>query len=132
MKTNDKLSRMIGRTYLYKSNQIVVNNYALKGDSYQIATDKNWIDVPVEDIKEFFDECEIVSNKAELGFAIPKLQIASGDSILNLKEVILSNIKTLQTDKEFIGQASAVNDQIKSFIDLAKVEVEMVKIMRGK
>lgn len=48
----------------------------------------------------------------------------------DIASVIKENIDKVKSDPNYVPQAEAVNNAVKVFIDLAKVEVEMIKATR--
>lgn len=47
-----------------------------------------------------------------------------------LREILMDNIRKVQADKEFIPQAAAINEQLKSIIDMRKTEVDVLKLLK--
>ena len=57
-----------------------------------------------------------------------------GSSVLSdTKDIVLENIKRLQGEKgaEFIPQAQQINKEVHTIIDLAKTEIELIKVMKS-
>lgn len=50
-----------------------------------------------------------------------------GSNGKELSDILKDNIRKVQSDPAYIPQAQAIADQVKEIINLAKVEVEMVK-----
>lgn len=126
----ERLNKKIGKSFLYMGNQITINNYTEKNGKISIATQTGFIDIKTEELTEFIDSLEPVSNELSVQ-VIPQMQINSS-VVGQLKDVLMDNIKKLQADKSFLEQACEINNQVKSFIDLAKAEIEMVKLIKGK
>lgn len=72
---------------------------------------------------------QIIENKY---LSIPTVEVETvitGEE-LNLKEIISDNIQKIRNDKEYISQANAINDQLKTLIDLAKTQILAQKIKK--
>lgn len=57
---------------------------------------------------------------------LPQTSISTNAA--KLSEIILGNIEKVKEDASFIPQANAINDQLKSLIELGKAEVEGLKV----
>ncbi|MCO6499105.1 MAG: hypothetical protein J5I47_01865 [Vicingus serpentipes] len=55
----------------------------------------------------------------------------NGAVVSNVKQILLDNIKKVQENKDYIPQAAEINNNVKSIIDLAKAEIEMVKTIKN-
>ncbi len=53
------------------------------------------------------------------------------NGIQSLKTILMDNIKKIQDDKAFIPQAAEINNQVKSYIDIVKTEIEVIKILKS-
>ncbi|GAB3177547.1 hypothetical protein [Telluribacter humicola] len=53
--------------------------------------------------------------------SVPAVQTLS--VVPELKEILMENIRMVKQDKAYIGQANAINDSVKTLIDLAKTEI---------
>ena len=53
-----------------------------------------------------------------------------GSSGPALRDIIMDNIQKVQQDKDYIPQAAAVNEQVKSLIDLARAEADLYRAIK--
>jgi hypothetical protein len=47
-----------------------------------------------------------------------------------LQETLVGTIEKLQADKEFVTQAEAINNTVKSVIDLEKVRIQTFQLLK--
>lgn len=121
----ENLKKLIGKTYLFRGNQIRVENYSVQNGSVTLVTDKGFIDKKESEIDGFIAELQPVSYA-------PVVQTQIDSSVIgNLKDILMDNIAKVKADANFIPQSEEINKNVKSIIDLAKTEIEMVKIIRG-
>jgi hypothetical protein len=55
---------------------------------------------------------------------------ALSDTLVQLKDILMDNIKKVQEDKEYITQAKEVNNSIKEVVNLAKLDIEYTKLSK--
>lgn len=132
LKGIDILERMPGKKYIYKQVEHQILKYEFDGKLLLITTDKEILQLPSVDfsfhLKEFLP---IEEQLLPVNFnAVPVLNVASKEVMIELKDVLLDNIKKVQENKDYIPQAQEINNQVKSMIDLAKTEIEFIKTVR--
>ena len=122
----------------YKFIRIETNDILLK-----IITDKKTITIFQKDFEENDIEwLEEVTN--EPNFPTPNkytskptdVMLMNSNSLITNKgiqiaDILMENITRVRSDKDYVPQAEAINSSVKAFIDLAKVEVEMIKASRA-
>lgn len=127
-KINDKVSGMVGKEFLYKTNNIKVLSFKLDEQKLTIVTEEEWIEVDrfkaLAELKEFLP--------AEPGqqLAIVKPSI-DGTVVGQLRDELMENIRKVRKDPNYIPQAAEINSNVKTIVDLAKAEIEMVKTLKG-
>lgn len=67
-------------------------------------------------------------NNVSNGIAKYQQQI-SGSVLSEVKDILLSNIKSVQADKNYIPQAIEVRETADKIIDLAKVEIDYMRML---
>lgn len=134
---------MIGKAFIYQKKEYRFVSYEIKETVIKITTETDPIVILTEDAADVQNLLLIVEEKP----AIMATQNPSGSSVQvgyhngsqmatsiigqhagSLAEIIMGNISKIQTDPTFIPQAEATNNQIKTLIDVAKTEVEMLKV----
>jgi hypothetical protein len=122
-----KLDSMIGKTYMYRTETQKVISYEFKDSTGKIIiiTNKSTIMFSFSDAKEKLTDFLICEEEKNIDVAIYKPEISS-TVMIDVKNILMDNIKKVQDDKEYIPQAIAINKNVKSIIELAKTEIEMI------
>jgi len=50
------------------------------------------------------------------------------DTLAQLRDVLLDNISKVQKDKDFVPQAREINNSVKEVCNLAKIDIEYIKL----
>ena len=127
MKIEDRLQSMTGKTYMYNTIHHKILTYQIKSDEVTIVTDKKWIVIPLTKINAELEQFLPIEFEKE---AVIYVTLFGKENKQSLKEVVMENIKKLQTDTAYISQAKAVNEQIKTMIAMAKLEIETIKLKK--
>ena len=132
-----KLKEMCGNGYIYNNQYYLIKSFKILSKVVRILTDKEDIVVFKEDIEILntgFNlvpaQVSVVESPANNSYLPERKQLTTGiigKQSERLAEILMSNIEKVQKDPAFIPQAESINSQIKSVIDLAKTEIEMVK-----
>lgn len=127
------LTGMRGKVYHYRNERHQILRFAIR-HVVKITTDRADITIMMDDFDQVIRTFEEVQETEALQVGNTGLQHQTviNSSGLELKNVLMDTVRKLQRDKDYVSQASAINDSVKTIIDLAKVEVEMIKVMRAK
>lgn len=128
-----KLQAMLNRPYYYGGHVHTITSYDLNEESERvyIYTDRNGIDPfdrKYDSIHGFLKRWDPVNNLT------PALQ-AKQDTIVSpvnstisqLQTILLDNIEKVKKDANYIPQAKAINNDVNSIINLAKIQVMLIK-----
>jgi hypothetical protein len=133
----NRVTQMLGHYFMY-------NNKRVKVESFRPATSKviihtDLVNVPI-DYADFDNEIaqfipvessskEVSTTEAQLPVnkQIPTPSVIT-DNSEKLSTLIFENIDKINADPKNIAQASAVNEQVKSFIELGKTQIEMLRL----
>lgn len=144
MKLQNQLRDMIGKTFMYRNNNVKVLRYKLDDITATLITDVKDIPFMVADADNILpmflpvDESitihhhtipDTFDNPPRNLPELPNLIINKQSAALS--DIILKNIKDIQDNptKEVLAKATAINDQVKSILDIAKIEVESMKVI---
>ncbi len=129
MKIKEKLDMMVGKLYMYEKENHRVLGWNFVGETVTITTDIGSISFLFPDADQKLSEfLKVEDSLAPISNNFEQYRPAVLGSVASeLKDVLVDNIRKVQADKDFIPQAQAINDQAKSIIDLAKLEVEFIK-----
>jgi len=139
MQMESKLSEMIGKLYIYKQKEHRILRFQCESSFTKIVTSREDIIVNHDEAKEQLTDFLLVDESspalpskpsdnlpATNHMTMPELSFKS--NVPQLSEIIMGNIEKLKTDPSYISQASAINDQLKTLVELGKTEIEMAKM----
>lgn len=139
-----KASEMTGQRYMFNGTgeAYTVKNTTVVNSRLLINTDKKLFDVELEHAMKLLNEFHSgvpVAIDAEHREVAPfqttsatvyqaPHQVQSLTGVQALKDIIMNNIERVKADKEYVPQAAAVNDSLKTLIELAKVEIKALEL----
>jgi hypothetical protein len=123
----DQLRKLVGKIYLHNGSQIKIENYTENKGNVTIVTDKGFIDKTNAEIPDFIESLQPIEGAMSV---IPQMKIDTG-TIGSLKDILMENISKVKADASYIPQSEEINKNVKSIIDLAKTELDMIKTFRG-
>lgn len=125
------LKSMIGKTYLYNAKEIVVTNIRETDDGLiEVHTNKRIFTFEKSQLKK---ELLPVETKDDTD---KQLQVYYGlkndsEEMSKLVSILMNNIEKVQNDKSYIDQASAINENARTIIEMQKVKVDMIKVLKS-
>ena len=127
-----RLDAMIGGTFKYEGRKVTVSDVKINGNKARIITDWNDIEVTLDDM---FDEdlsafTLVKENGIMKNQALVEAVLQNGTMYTQLQETLLGTIEKLQADKNFVAQAEAINNTVKSVIDLEKVRIQTFQLLK--
>lgn len=132
MEAIDRLKQMIGNVYRYEGGIVTVHDVEIAEPFGILKTDNGDIKISLDDIDgelSFFSlkkDNEMVRNPT-----VMQMVSQSGAMYEQLQNTLLDTIKRVQENKEYIPQASAINETMKSIIDLEKVKVQTLQLLKA-
>lgn len=132
MRAIDRLKQMIGNVYRYEGGIVTVHDVEIAEPFGILKTDNGDIKISLDDIDgelSFFSlkkDNEMVRNPT-----VMQMVSQSGAMYAQLQDTLLDTIKKVQENKEYIPQASAINETMKSIIDLEKVKVQTLQLLKA-
>lgn len=132
------LKRMIGKPWLYRGNQITIENYHIMGDQGKTQIDVVGKDpIEVKDIKKFIEAClpveddKPVRNGQTAALSTEVVEQTNG-LLSSLQQTLLDNIAAVKKDPAYIKQANTINSSVNSLIGLAKIQIQVGKMKAAK
>lgn len=122
---------MVGGTYLYKRESITIKG-VIASDADQlirIKTDKQDITISPLHLSDFL--ASLLPMSEDSAEASTTLIVQQSSEIDNLHNILKDSIKKIQEDKEYIGQAKAINNHINTMLNMVKLQMQM-QIMKDK
>ena len=134
-KLNLKLTAMVGKAYLYNSQDVVINGFYIAKERVYISTDVKMIVINVHNIwdalKEFFElEYQPKPKSRELMVSTPE-PVLSGLDSASIIDKLLKNIDKVEADKSYIDQANAINATVNTVLNVVKTELSYRKLSKA-
>lgn len=119
---------------VYKNQEYHIKGSELERGVVKIYTDKETLFINQNEFKikdfEIMTHIEVKPRQESNPYLAPveptKTVITGAE--MDIKSIIENNIKNIQADKGYIEQAYAINDQLKTLIDLAKTQILASKV----
>lgn len=127
MKLEERLEKMVNKPFMYNATEYKILSFKVFSEEVTLVTDKGWKTFPITKVNaelEKFLPIEVENTMPVL------LTVFENGNKKSLRDIILDNIKKIQEDPKYIGQAKALNEQIKTMLAMAKLELESVKLKR--
>lgn len=125
MKINDRLFSMKNKIWMYNTRLHKILNYKITDDEVQIVTDKEWLTFPITKINAALEQFLPANEEKQ---SLTSIAIFQGNGKPALKDLVLENIENIKKDSSYIPKAKALNEQIKTMIEMAKLEIEYKKL----
>lgn len=125
MKLADKLNNMKNKTWMYNTRLHKILNFKVTETEVQIVTDKDWLTFSITKINTALDQF-LPANEEKQN--VTSIALFQGNGKPALKDLVLENIENIKKDVNYIPKAKALNEQIKTMIEMAKLEIEYKKL----
>ena len=125
MKLADKLFSMKDKTWMYNARLHKLINYKISEEEVQIVTDKEWFAFPITKINSVLEQFLPAEEEQP---SQTQIAIFNGNGKSSLKDLVLENIELIKNDPNYIPKAKALNEQVKTMIEMAKLEIEYKKL----
>lgn len=116
---------------IHQQEEVVKEWEFIDGETVVIHTDKNKhrfsFSIADERLAEFLP---IEQELAEIESNLPQLA-CNTQTLRELKDIMMENIRKVQEDKAYIPQAQEVSKSVGTIVDLAKTEIEYIKAIRS-
>ena len=127
MDSRKKFAEMIGKTFMYKAVTHKILTVYENTNSISIATDKQLINIMRIDVSKELDQFLPVSDEPVTAVSV----LGSGrNELKGLVDALKRNIELVNNDEKNIPKAKAINESIKGIIEVAKLEIEAIKLIR--
>ena len=132
MEAIDRLRAMIGNVYRYEGVGKMTVHDVVESEKFGILkTDSGDIRVSLEDIDEELGFFTLLnSNGLVKNPTLLDMVVQSNSMYTTLQTTLLDTIQKIENDKEYIPKAEAINETVKSIIDLEKVKVQTLQLLK--
>lgn len=137
-KVEDKLRKMLGRTYLYNTMTVKILSWKHEGEYTTVVTSGPWKSLPTHEMLKFLEneflEAEeddsINSNTPTTTSleAIPMPDVKGLDRMGDLVDMLFTNIDKVTTQKDFVDQAKAVSMLTNNVVGVVKTQLEALRL----
>lgn len=140
-----KLTPMVGKAFTYRRDKFILLEFTVSMPHVKLSLDDREEEMVIhkDDFRQMIDQFYpaqkdliVVPPARESNAYLDKPTTAVQDRMAKtligqnanwIADTIKKNIVKVQEDPGYIAQAVAVNDQVKTFVDVCKTEVEMLK-----
>lgn len=125
MQLEEKLQQMVNKTWMHNARNYKLLSFKINGEKVILVTDKEWIEVPLTKINQKLSEFLPVDEPKESELSVV---LFKGNGKASLKDLIYENIDNIKKDSSYIPKAKALNEQVKTIIEMAKLELQIKNI----
>ena len=137
---------MLGKSFMYGVNVVQVLNYEIneERERFYLWTSRKAdpYDRPLNTALEFITSEFREVNNTVTPFPGTNLQVIQQPEdfqmlktpglALEVKDILMDNIRKVQTDRNYIPQAEAIRENVDTLIELAKTEIAYVAVMKRR
>lgn len=110
---------MLGKSFIYNQNNITLDDYEVDEDGVHVVASGKKLFLPTGELDNFIKKCLPVENAVEV-FSSQEINIMS-----TLQQTLLANIEKLKTDPGYVKQATAINNQINTIINMTALQLKV-------
>lgn len=138
MTTKEQLDKLSSQWVIYQNEKLFINSATISNAGIiTFKTNKRQFSLP----EEYFniEDFQIMEKETENEYLAASVKPASdviastiiGTNASELTSILMDNIKRIQSDAGYIAQAEAINNNVKSIIEVAKAQIDAFKVMKG-
>jgi hypothetical protein len=130
MKPLQKISEMVGRSYMYKKEVYKITGFIPEDQKVRIKTNREDIVLLDDSLHHTLGMFLEVEEEESERLPATKQQTQMQGTLMELNNILLDNIKRVQDNKEYVQQAGAVNKSVTNITNLIKTQLEFEKLQR--
>ena len=120
------LNELMGKTVMYNTHEYHLSGWHLKDGVITIAATPEWIElVETQALKKVREEFLPMEKEDK---ALIKAMGPINGSAKQIQDALMKNIAKVADDPKFVDQANAINKAATAFINLARLELEVLKL----
>jgi hypothetical protein len=129
MKDLQKIAQMVGQTYLYKKENYTIRGFIPEEQKVRLLTDSTDI-VLLEDGLHHSLTLFLEVEQEDHALQVRQTQVhtQASSTLTELNTIMMDTIRKVQTDKEYVQQAGAINKSVTNITNLLKAQLEMMKL----
>ena len=117
----EKLTQLIGNTYLYENVKIEIQKVKKVSATYVVITDKRAYNMYESEANDFIKNLKQLNTFKNMSAEIT--EVPKEDKIT---QIIFDAIAKVKNDKEYIQQANAISNLTTQLINIKKLELQML------
>ncbi|MBB4036582.1 hypothetical protein GGR21_002488 [Dysgonomonas hofstadii] len=132
MEAIDRLRTMIGNVYRYEGVGRMTVHDVIESESFGILkTDTGDIKISLADIDQELEYFVLLNtNGLVKNPTLLDMVVQSNSMYATLQNTLLDTIQKIEKDDKYIPKAEAINETVKSIIDLEKVKVQTLQLLK--
>lgn len=131
MLLENRLNKMIGKSFMYKTFIHKIVNYKITAETVIIGTDKEVYVFQYKEINRHLDDFLEVENENEPDNNTAVTLFTQNAAVDFLNEIKL-NINDIKKDVKNIDKAKAINECLNTMINFGRLQVEMAKLSKTR
>ncbi|MEM8564912.1 MAG: hypothetical protein AAGF85_00530 [Bacteroidota bacterium] len=125
-----KIERMMGNKYLYNHERLVINDVDSDDiDTISVFTTTQTFTFSPDEAERFIEDCEYIPDSSQMALVKPIID-QSTEMFASMKSIMEDTIKKVQEDKDYVPQATQINNSMKNMLEMSKQQIEVVKILK--
>lgn len=130
-----KIQSLLNKQVVYGTHIIVIKGYDVHEEKERVYFHTNerecHYDRPFDGVLTFLNELKEVQGQLVQQQDVVDMAVTNARSIsAQLKDVLLENIEKVRDNPEYIKQATSINNNVNSLINLQKLELDYVRTMK--
>lgn len=131
MQAIDRLKLMIGNVYNYEGGRMTIHDVKQEGNFGVLKTDTGDIKIALSDIDEELSYFTLLnSNGLVKNPTLMDMVVQNNSMYTTLQNTLLDTIHKIEKDQAYIPKANAINETVKTIIDLEKVKVQTLQLLK--
>lgn len=129
-KTVDTLNSMVDMTVEYKSKIFTIKSWDILDGQIHFHTDSDIIKVNKSELDDVIDQMKVVNKTSLKKHSATQAELMNPTSLNPVDDILMDTIKKVQSNKDYVGQAKAINQSVNNLISAQKLKIEMLKQQR--
>lgn len=109
-----------------QSGQIL--NYKFSGEEFTVVTDKEWFTKHVSELSLFV--MDFMEVESEYSVPVVQAHAETSNSLSQIKDILMDNIKKVQDNPSYINQAKSINNNVNTLMNMLKLELQVKKHLK--
>lgn len=131
MQAIDRLKLMIGNVYNYEGGRMTIHDVKQESNFGVLKTDTGDIKIALDDIDEELSYFTLLNtNGLVKNPTLMDMVVQSNSMYTTLQGTLLASIQKIEQDQGYIPKAEAINETVKSIIDLEKVKIQALQLLK--